>query len=436
MRLKKASLIATAAAALALAVPSMPAVAASPGPVSQTPATYTPFLQKTPVEQDVWELVPCGSLMYAVGVISNIGQGGHTYSRGNAFSFSQTTGAVTSWDPQVNGLVHSIALSPDCSTAYLGGNFSSVHGTAATNIVSVSTTTGLVNTAFKHAASNEVDTVDYTSHGLLIGGLFGTVNGVARTRFASLDPTTGTVTSYANLNITGAYPKTGTKIFNSQLSHSGDKLLVEGVFTSIGGVARRQVAILDLGASSVSVDPWYSTEFDQACADVESFYVRGANWSPDDQTMYVATTGYKPASGPGSSNGSPRAGLCDAAAAFPTTSTFVSHKWVNYTGCDSYYAVAADANDVYVGGHERWANNSLACDAKGPGAVDRPGIASLSPTNGQATSWNPTRALGHGVKDLVITDAGLWVASDTWKDGNAQKCGGQPNHGGICFFPY
>jgi hypothetical protein len=377
--------------------------------------------------------------MYVAGQFTAIGQGGHTYTRSNVFSFSATTGAVTAWSPQVIGsgnFVHSIALSPDCTTAYLGGSFSTVNGTAAANIVAVDASTGAVRTGFAHAATNEVDTVQYTHGQVLVGGLFATINGVSRTRFASLDPTTGAVTSYANLAITGAYPNTGTKVFNSQLSHDGSKMLVEGVFTSVAGQPRQQIFMLDLGSTAATVDAWTSSEFSQACSANLSFYVRGANWSPDDATVYIATTGYKPASGPGSATTDRRAGLCDAAAAFPATSAPVSHNWINYTGCDSYYSVAADANNVYVSGHERWANNPLGCDNAGPGALSRPGIASISPTLGQATSWNPTRSLGYGSVQLLVTSAGLWVASDTFSDGNAQNCGGFTNHGGICFFPY
>ena len=37
------------------------------------------------------------------------------------------------------------------------------------------------------------------------------------------------------------------------------------------------------------------------------------------------------------------------------------HRWVNYAGCDSLFAVAADRRNVYIGGHERWANNADGC---------------------------------------------------------------------------
>ena len=40
-------------------------------------------------------------------------------------------------------------------------------------------------------------------------------------------------------------------------------------------------------------------------------------------------------------------------------------KWINYTGCDSLYSVAADAKGAYFGGHERFSMNQQACDTLG-----------------------------------------------------------------------
>jgi hypothetical protein len=433
---KKAAITGVATAILAVAAVS-PVQAASSATVKSVPVSYTPWLLKSTPSQNVDHLVQCGSTMYAVGKITAIGQGSKTYTRGNAFSFSATTGAVRSWDPQVNGEVHSIALAPDCSTAYLGGAFTTVRGTTVKNIAAVDTTTGAVKTGWKHTAGAAVYTVQYTRGLVLIGGKFKTVNGMSRTSLASLNPTTGSVTAYANLPISGTYPLTTTSnVFDSQLSHSGSKMLIEGVFTSIAGKARRQVAVLDLGASSVTLNGWNAPEFNVSCIDSQSFYARAAAWSPADNAVYAVTTGYKPPTGPGSDRNGPRAGPCDAAFKFPASAGAVSHTWVNYTGCDSYYSVVADTNDVYVAGHERWANNPNGCDFAGPGAVSRPGIASLNATTGLANPWNPTRSLGHGADDLVLTAAGLWVASDNFSDGNAQHCGGLAKHGGICFFPY
>ena len=59
----------------------------------------------------------------------------------------------------------------------------------------------------------------------------------------------------------------------------------------------------------------------------------------------------------------------------------------------------------------------------------------LDAGDGSPLSWNPTRALGYGADDMLVTSGGLWVASDIFRNGLAQQCGGLPKHGGICFFP-
>jgi hypothetical protein len=153
--------------------------------------------------------------------------------------------------------------------------------------------------------------------------------------------------------------------------------------------------------------------------------VRAASWSPNDRTVYIADTGDK---GPDGANTS----LCDAAAAFPATRAAVSRKWVNYTGCDSLYSTAADANDAYFGGHERWADNRHGCNRPGPRSVPAPGMVGLSPAG--AVVFNPTRSRGFGADDMLVTGAGLWVASDNAFDSNA--CGHVHGLAGICFLPY
>jgi PKD repeat protein len=461
------SLVATAATAATLAGGmaglANPAAASTPtGPVSVVAATWTPSIATSGTDgtiETVRQLVPCGPLMYAVGSFTQITQGGQLYTRNNVFSFNASTGAMTSWAPTItpgavgntgSGAVNSIALSADCQTAYLGGVFVGVNGTKVSNIAAVSTTTGALVTSFGHSAAGQVANVVRVGSHLIASGYFSGINGSTKPYMVSLDLTTGKDDGYVDLSISGNYNykdaanrtvgANPTRVWNTTLSPDGTKLLAMGDFMSVGGQHRQQLFMLDLGASSATVDAWYSPEFNAYCDISEPFYIQDASWSPDMSQIYTVSTGYKPASGTGWRTSDPRAGLCDAAAAFPSTSIpTVSHLWVNYTGCDSLFSTAADATTVYIGGHERFANNPRGCDAAGPGAVNAPGMSGISATTGLLND-NPTRARGNGADDELVTAAGLWIGSDNAE--NSSNCGqtlnGTPglNHAGICFLPY
>jgi hypothetical protein len=434
-----------------LAVPG----SAASGPVSPTPAKQTPQLTAyngTTAEQ-IRQLVQCGSTMYAVGSFTTIKRNSTTYTRNNIFSFSAVSPfAVTSWDPNVNGVVNSITFNgTNCAFAYIGGKFTSVHGTAVKNIAEISTSTGAVVTGFGHSANGMVETLLAAKGHILTGGYFTSINGTTRGYMASLNPTTGKDDGFVSLNISGNYQFPGvksnaTRIYNQQLSHSGTLDLVEGDFTSVGGLGRQQIFMLDLSGTSATVTGWTSPEWDGSvpqttipyqCWTSEPFYLQAASWSPDDLTIYIATTGFHPWNLPTGTY--PRSGLCDAAAAFPATQTSVSHTWINYTGCDSLYSTAADAGAAYFGGHERWSQNPSACDKAGPGSIADPGMEGLNTTTGkdllnaQGTALY-TRGRGLGADDMLVTSAGLWIASDNYN--NASYCGGVSGHSGICFLPY
>jgi hypothetical protein len=436
--------------------------AVSLGPVSSTPASYTPQLANIGTTQIVRQMVQCGNTIYAVGQFSTIQRIGTTYTRNNIFSFNATSPyQMTTWDPNVNGEVNSIGFNgSDCSHAYIGGTFSSVGGTAVHNIAEVDTATGAVVPTFAHTASAKVETVLGAGGHILVGGYFKTINGSAASPYmTSLDPTTGKDDGFLKLAISGNYSyanTNATRVYNQQLSNSGLYDLVEGDFTSVGGLPRQQIFMLDLSGSQASVTGWTSPEWDGSmgllsnqnphgypyqCVRNEPFYIQSAAWSPDDSTVYIADTGYHPNGWPTGSY--PRTGLCDAAAAFPATINpapqpggapgYVLHTWVNYTGCDSYYSVAADANTVYVAGHERWASNPNGCDYKGSGAIAAPGMVGLSPANGSVV-FNPTRGRGLGASGMTIAPEGLLISSDN--KGNTQSCGGVSGHAGVCLLPY
>jgi hypothetical protein len=448
-----------------------PSLAAS-GPVSPVPQTQTPHLLTTgtaTVDQ-IRKLVQCGGTMYAVGSFTTIKRESTTYQRSNIFSFSATSPfKVTAWDPHVDGVVNSITFNNgNCANAYIGGHFSTVGGVAAKNIAEVSTTTGQVVAAFRHSASAMVETVQAVNNHIIVGGLFTSINSSSANPYlVSLNPATGVNDGFINFTISGNYQFPGvvsnaTRVYNQQLSHTGSLDLVEGDFTTVGtpvgsgtgGVQREQVFMMDLSGRTATVTGWTSPEFDGSqgeadpnnpsapgypyeCATVEPFYIQAAAWSPNDQSIYLASTGYHPNGFP--TGGTQRQGLCDSESAFPATQASVLHTWVNYTGCDSLYSTAADASAVYIGGHERYANNSSGCDFLNGNGMVAPGMAGLNPLTGDALlNQNGTslyvRDRGLGADDEMITSAGLWIASDNQQ--GSQMCGNVQNLSGICFLPY
>jgi hypothetical protein len=428
------------AAAGGFASPALAGPAAAAKRVSATPANGTPQLVLSSGHEtgNIRQLVKCGKRMYAVGKFTSIRQGGSTFARNNVFSFNAAAPySVSSWSPNVNGTVNTIAFAGGhCSNAYIGGQFTQVGGTSVKNLAKISTSTGAVNASFGHNASGQVETLlGYRNH-LLEGGDFTSTNDNGRAYYASLNPATGEDDGFVTLRVSGNIPPGPTKVYNQQLSHNGKLLLVEGDFTSVGGLPRQQIFMLNLSGSTAKVTGWTSTEFTQPCILRESFYLRSAAWSPNDATIYTASTGDHARDR--KSGSFPLTGLCDSTAAFPAAQKAVHHDWIEYAGCDSYYSVAADASDVYVAGHIRWGDNQNGCNNAGPGAVPDKGLQGLSPGTGKVELNSRGKALYNmsraNADDMLVTGAGLWIASSNRFGSN--MCGRVSGHTGICLLPY
>jgi hypothetical protein len=447
-------------AAAAGAAAAAPAALQQSGGVLPQAAKGTPRLTKTGSTEDkILQMAQCGGTMYAVGTFSSITQNKVPFPRSNIFSFEAAAPfTITSWAPSVNGQINSIAFNgTDCSHAYIGGAFTSVNGTAVSRIAKIDTTTGAVDPAFAHnVTGGEVQTLLAVHGHLLVGGNFGSVNGGKHRFFASVNPATGKDDGFLQLHITGHYhycdPSTGkcthgthSEIDKQQLSHNGQFDLVMGNFTSVGGKARQQIFMLDLAADPAAVTGWTSPEFDGSkgnlpggypyqCSFTEAWYIRAAAWSPGDSTVYIATTGVRPWNVPASQ---PRSGLCDAVAAFPATHASVLHNWVEYSGCDSYYSVAADNAAVYAAGHPRWAENN-ACNKAGSTAIADPGLQGFHPNDGTLwtnSSGGPLYTMTRAnASNMLITGAGLWIGSTNRFTSN--ECGNVVGTAGICFLPY
>ena len=436
-----AALCALTASAAGL-MPSM--AAAQSGPVSPHPATNTPALAPNGTTEQIRQIVACNGVMYAVGSFTRISWGGQTFTRDNIFSFSQTSPyKITTWAPSTNGVVNSIQLTSDCNHAFIGGKFTKVDGSAASNIAYIRTYNNTMVNDWGHSANGMVDTILRTKNDhLFVGGQFTSINGSSKKYYVSLNLSNGKDDGYLNLNISGHYVFTGaginhTEVYNQQLSPDKGHVLAEGTFTKVQSNRRQQIFMLNLGNQG-NVSTWYSNEFNAFCSNKHPFYVKSAAWSADQSTVYVADTGKAPKGWDGTTF--PLTGLCDAVAAFPALRNGgLSHEWVNYTGCDSLYSVAADPSAVYIGGHQRWANNQNACNQAGPGAIPAQGLGGFTLggkllTNSAGTKGRYSRDRGLGADQIYKTPAGIWIASDN--QGGSDACGGVSGLAGICFLPY
>jgi hypothetical protein len=422
---------------LAMVVATSPhalAVNASHGDrvVSANPADNTPHV----MNGAVMAITQVGTKIIAAGTFTSVSPSG-TYtttaddvSRNRMFAFDATTGAIDpTFNPNMGGTVWS--LDTDGTYIYAGGAFTSVGGNTTYKRVVKLTTTGAVVPTFAAVPNKVVNEVVVRGSRVYVGGGFVSVKagGVtsARGALAALDSTTGAVLPEVNVPFTGIYdPALGgtTNIKRFDLSPDGSRLVALGNFSSVGGLVRSQIAMLDTGAVPATVAPWGTNRFDAAhnnCAPVFETFMRDVDFSPDGSYYVVTTTGAF-AGGPGSGT------MCDTSSRWETAGTSNDPTWANYTGGDTTYGVAVTGSAVYVGGHMRWQNNPFQGDQAGPGAVPRSGIAALDPVNGLPLSWNPGRARGVGAQAMYATSAGLWVGSDTTMIGGER-------HGRIALMP-
>ena len=383
---------------------------------------------------EVDAIAQVGDVMVVGGTFTSVTPvGGSATSRSYVMAFDTASGAlVPGFNPSLNGIVNEVIPGPTAGTVYLAGAFTTVNGAAQSHVTLVSTSTGAVVNGFRPASTNGlVNTLVQRGNRLFVGGNFTTAGGVAHGGLASMNATTGALDAYVSNqfvqrhNDTGSGAQGAVGVRDMDLNADGTRLVAIGNFKRVDGLSRDQVVLLTLGdtTSTVTAD-WQTNRYSPYCFNwAFDTYVRGVSFSPDGSYFVIASTG-------GQNAGT----LCDTAARFETnaSSLDVQPTWVNYSGGDTLWGVTVTEKAVYVGGHQRWLNNSLASDTAGPGAVPRPGLAALDVHTGVPLTWNPGRnPRGAAVYALYATPTGLWMGSDTEYIGNRY----QYKRPRLAFFP-
>lgn len=390
-------------------VPANPALAvqtAQTQVVSQNPASYTPNVLDGRVES----IVQVGSLMVISGTFTQIraANSSTVLTRNRVAAFDAETGVISnSFAPDADDEVNTVLPGPLPGTVYLAGNFNKIDGKGPGSVALLRVADGSRVASFAPGSFSGGRPNDLRLAGgrLWVGGNFASIGGVAQPALATLDPLTGALDPFMGLVLAGTHNGGKTSVLKMDVTPDGTRLVLVGNFVTIGGLRNEQAAMLDLTGSSAQLANWQTAFYQAACSSSFNSYMRDVDISPDGSYFVITTTGaYGGSSSP-----------CDSSSRwdFSRTGSGVSATWVAYTGGDTTYAVAVTGSAVYVGGHFRWQNNPLAGDSAGQGAVSRPGIAALDPTNGLPLAWNPGRPLGVGVFDLLATPTGLWMGSDT-----------------------
>jgi PKD repeat protein len=360
-------------------------------------------------------------------------------TRNNVFAFDATTGRVSStFAPEPNNTVYKVQAAADGKSVYVGGRFNVAAGKSTpSRLVKADVATGSIDTAFAPPTiSGDIRDLEVVGNRLWLAGKFTHIGSIVQRALATINASTGKYDSYFTGVMAGVLrtnqPQDVTNVLQISSNPSNTRLTAVGNFATVDGLARSQVATFDIsGASKYAVANWSTNQFTSPCNGNFETLVQDVEYSPDGQ-YFVISTGGGFGGYTSSMNGTSG---CDVVARFETngTGTAVRPTWTAYTGGDTTWTVEVTDDVVYVGGHHRWQNNpTQGGGVPGAGAVVRTGVAALNPANGMPYSWNPTRALGVGVQDLLATSQGLYVGSDTELLG---KTPGNTYHARIAFLP-
>ena len=398
--------------------------------VSANPADWTPQIQ----DGQVNAIVQMGSKVIVGGTFTTVRRAGTSQdlTRNYLFAFDMTTGAIDpNFVPQLNDIVLALAPGPDGSSVFVGGEFGTVNGVTYRHLARLNLANGQPVSTFKSNVDSRVQDLELNHGWLYLSGKFTTVKSVARAGLARVDPNTGNVDP--NLDLPFSDPASGSLgIQEIDVSPNGQKLVAIGSFRKVAGQDRLQIAVLDVGTTPTTLSSWQTTDYPiydgttttAWCSTAfRNTYLRSVKISPDGSYFIVGTTGAFRANR-----------LCDTVARWELNATGPNQHptWVNWSGGDTTWSVAASGAVVYVGGHFRWWNNPYVADSAGPGAVAREGIAALDPVNGLPYSWNPGHERGVGSFTMLTTPDGLWIGSDTDHTGGEfrQKISFYPLEGG------
>ncbi|WP_457254095.1 PKD domain-containing protein [Pedococcus sp. P5_B7] len=270
-----AALVGAATAASAAPAPVVPV------PVSAVSADALPTVQVNGV---VWSQAVVGNTVYAAGSFSSARPAGsapgtNLVARSNLLAYNITTGAlVTSFAPQVNAQILSVAASPDGSRIYVAGDFTSINGQARRRVAAFDTATGALSTAFNPTGVNsQARAVIATADSVYVGGGFaGLGNGQLRNNLAAFRASDGAVLPWN--------PNADYTVWAIAVSGDGQWVFAGGSFQNVGG--QSAIGLAKINGATGALDPTWDPAVNNRGPDtgisslrVQGNFVYGTSWS-------------------------------------------------------------------------------------------------------------------------------------------------------------
>ncbi|MBP9771646.1 MAG: peptidoglycan-binding protein [Candidatus Pacebacteria bacterium] len=229
-------------------------------------------------------LSPNEATLYVGGDFDTANNGSADRTRLAAFS-TAATGTVTAFDPQISapgGGVTALDISSDGSILYVGGTFigGALGGPNADVVRNNAFGVTVADSVFTNFDPNldgpaqAIKVVDDTT--VYIGGSFTEVNGgTVRNALAAFDADDGVVTVFSPEVANGADPSI---VYTLALSADGETLYTGGDIASAGGATRSNFAAFDVGTGNLTAfhPDFNRTVYTISTATDESTYIGGS----------------------------------------------------------------------------------------------------------------------------------------------------------------
>lgn len=326
-----------------LALVAGPALAdtAPPDPTDpRTPVTVSAdALPTVQIDGVVWQQLVVGDTVFAVGKFSTARPAGaapgvDTVARANLLAYDLATGELrTGFVADLNAQAKALAASPDGRTLYVGGDFTTVNGTARQRVAALDAATGEVDSTFAASANGQVKAIVATAGTVYLGGSFSTLGSTARQNLGAVQATTGST-------VPGFAPAVDGAVLALVMSPAGTtpRLVLGGSFTTVNGSGNPGYG---LGA----VDPVSGTSLPfKANATVRDAGPNSAIYSLASDATTVYGSGYVFGAG-GNLEG-----------AFAANWSDTELKWLEDCHGDTYSVAPAD-DALYTAGHPHQCEN-------------------------------------------------------------------------------